>query len=300
MNYTIIDTYPAFRNFWEKEKDKPINEQIESWIEEYMSNYPELLKLQVKCYKDLKVNWRKVAKERIFPKIPDYYVLMKKARNKLCKIIPEAYNDFTKFWNLNISIVFVIYVGLGCGAGWATKYLAYHAVLLGLENIVELGWTSARSLKGLLLHELSHIAHMALRKIDPEEYERLTKDPLFLLYSEGFATRCEHLILGREEWRIAPSRKWLKWCRDNMYFLAHEYLKRVREGKDVNDFFGSWLNIKGKSQTGYYLGHEIVKVMEIEGKRSIEEVASMKLNDVRENVKRILENLAKVYEEQRK
>jgi len=40
--------------------------------------------------------------------------------------------------------------------------------------------------------------------------------------------------------------------------------------------------------------------MEIGGERSIEEVASMKLNSVRKNVKRILENLAKVYEEQRK
>jgi len=45
-------------------------------------------------------------------------------------------------------------------------------------------------------------------------------------------------------------------------------LKRVREGKDVNDFLGSWLNIKGKSQTGHYLGHEIVKIMEIEGKKA--------------------------------
>gem|GEM_PF-3019514 len=54
------------------------------------------------------------------------------------------------------------------------------------------------------------------------------------------------------------------------------------------------------SQTGYYLGHKVVKIMEIGGKRSIEEVASMKLNDVRKNVKRILENLAKVYGEQRK
>jgi len=65
-------------------------------------------------------------------------------------------------------------------------------------------------------------------------------------------------------------------------------------------FFDSWLNIKGKSQTRYYPGHEVVKIMEIGGERSIEEVASMKLNNVRKNVKRILENLAKVYEEQRK
>jgi len=114
--------------------------------------------------------------------------------------------------------------------------LGHYAVLLGLENVVELGWISARSLKGLLLHELSHIAHMALRKIDPEDYERLTKDLLFLPYSGGFTTRCGHLILSGEEWRIAPSEKWLKWCRDNMYFLAHEYLKRVGEGKDVNNF----------------------------------------------------------------
>jgi len=77
-----------------------------------MLNYPELLKLQVKCYKDLKAYWSKVARERIFLKIPNYYVLMEKTRNKLRKIIPKAYNDFSKSRNLNISIVFVIYVGL--------------------------------------------------------------------------------------------------------------------------------------------------------------------------------------------
>lgn len=38
---------------------------------------------------------------------------------------------------LDFSITLVIYVGIGCGAGWATTYNRQPAILLGLENIAE-------------------------------------------------------------------------------------------------------------------------------------------------------------------
>lgn len=30
----------------------------------------------------------------------------------------------------------------------------------------------------------------------------------------------------------------------------------------VKEFFGSWFNIQGKSQTGYFLGHEFIRALE--------------------------------------
>jgi hypothetical protein len=44
--------------------------------------------------------------------------------------------------------------------------------------------------------------------------------------------------------------------------LAREFLIRLEKHVSVNDFFGSWFNIQGKSQTGYFLGHELVAELE--------------------------------------
>lgn len=55
-------------------------------------------------------------------------------------------------------------VGIGCGAGWVTKYNNKHAVLFGLENIAEEGWTQVDSLRGLAAHELGHVAHFNWRE----------------------------------------------------------------------------------------------------------------------------------------
>jgi len=282
----ILDTYPSFKESWGKVKTKSLDVLLDLWENEYMSRYPELFELQVKSYKDLRVDWRKIAKERVFPKLLNSLQFVEESWRNLHDVIPKAYGRFKDFWRRDFDVIFVIYVGIGCGAGWATEYNKRYAILLGLENIAELRWNSKECLEGLLLHELSHIAHMVLRGLSPEEFEELEEDPLFLLYSEGFATRCEHLILGEERWRIAPSEDWLKWCKDNLSFLASEYLKRVERNESVNDFFGSWLGIEGMSQTGYYLGHEYVK--SLERHMSIEEIATMNLNSIERSVKEFL------------
>ena len=269
----IVDTYEDFKPFKARILEAEIEERIKLWLK-YMSNYPELLKLQVECYQN---DWMKYA-YRVLSKVHLYLEEVEEAWNKLHKVSRKAYQRFSNFLNTEVDVVFVFYVGIGCGAGWATQYENKYAVLLGLENIVEEGWTSEEDLLGLIFHELGHIAHMFLRNISPKAFEELESNPLFLLYSEGFAMRIEHLLLGKEKWRIASHPEWLKWCKENMAFLAKEYLKRAKRGEPVNEFYGSWLNIKGYSQTGYYLGHEFIK--ELEKELTLKEIAKLPLKTI--------------------
>lgn len=43
----------------------------------------------------------------------------------------------------------------------------------------------------------------------------------------------------------------------------NEYLKRIKENKSIQDFFGDWHNIEGYSDVGYYLGSAIIKRLSI-------------------------------------
>ena len=54
-----------------------------------------------------------------------------------------------------------------------------------------------------------------------------------------------------------------------------------------DNFFGSWFDIEGKKQTGYYLGHQIVKSWEKE--ENFKKIAIMKMNEIDEKVKKSLE-----------
>jgi len=45
----------------------------------------------------------------------------------------------------------------------------------------------------------------------------------------------------------------------------------VETGDPVSPFFGSWFEICGKSQTGYFLGHEVI--VELENRLSLREIA---------------------------
>jgi len=87
--------------------------------------------------------------------------------------------------------IVVIYVGIGLGAGWATTYRGSPAILFGLENIAEEGWTDTPTLRGLIAHELSHLLHGYWRQ---EAGRRFRSGPLRQLYVEGFADRCERLL----------------------------------------------------------------------------------------------------------
>ncbi len=267
----ILNTWGDFRPFWAEAAGLSLPAQVDLWRKRYMAHYPELLRKQVEDYESQSVDWQRVAAEWIFPYLSERLPLMRAAADLLPRICLSTYGRAAEALGLDFDVLFVIYVGIGCGAGWATRYEGYPACLLGLENIAEEGWHTPDRLQGLVAHELGHLAHMAWRR-EWEEFAAHERDPLFLLYSEGFAVRCEEAILSGMG-HLQQDAGLRTWCEAHRTMLAAEFLRRVEAGESVRDFFGSWHAVQGHSQTGYYLGREFVRYLE--HGRAIRDVARL-------------------------
>ena len=256
----VIDTYPDFLAYWADSSFKRVDEQVTLWQTSYLKKYPELLRKQVENCKEANVNWREDAKKTL-QLVPQRLPLMQEARDNIVQICKPTYLKATERLRIDFKITFVVYVGIGCGAGWATTYDKQPSVLLGLENIAEEKWHRKNKLQGLMCHEMGHLTHMKWRE-EWKTFEKTEEDPLFRLYSEGFAQRCEHVILGKETWHMKPGKEWLHWCEQHKGWLAREFLRRLERHASVKDFFGSWFSIRGKKQTGYFLGHAFIRRLE--------------------------------------
>jgi hypothetical protein len=260
--FTLIDTFPAFLEFWAEACRQPIEEQIEGWAATYMAQWPELYEKQVQDYHNEGLDWRQTARERIFPCLAERETEMQAAHENLLKRCEPIYRAAQMKFGYADPLVAVIYVGIGVGAGWGTTYQDTPALLFGLENIAEEGWSAPDAIEGLVAHELGHLVHFHWRA---RAGKALGSGPWWQLYEEGFAERCGHVLLGEERWHMASGKGyqgWPEWCRENQGWLAAEFLRRVRCGEDIRPFFGSWYNLRGQKQTGYFLGHALVKKLE--------------------------------------
>ncbi len=285
---SLIDAFEGFLPIWQAACDKTVERQVELWHAFYESHYPELLEKQLQDYASQGLDWHKVAAERIFPHLKERISRMEEAWQGLQTLCGLVYEQATQALNIELDVVFVIYVGLGCGAGWATRYQGRPACLLGLESIAELGWHTPEKLEGLIAHELGHLIHEAWRG---EALEPLEGDPWFQLYSEGFAQRLEHVILGQESWHAAQDESWLTWCREHQADLARAYFTKAERGETVSEFFGSWFEFQGRKQTAYFLGHEFIRWLERE--RELRELARFSLHEVRQHLRQYLSTVVK-------
>lgn len=243
--------------------------------------------MQVESYGHEGDDWRQVAREHVFPKLEARMPAMNAAHEHLLDLCQPLWRRAQAALELDFPLAVVIYVGIGCGAGWAARYQGDPAVLFGLENVAEEGWEARSTLEGLLAHEIGHLAHFHWRDaagIAPGE------GSLWQLYTEGFAQFCEHRILGRESWHMSAAYDgvWLDWCRGNQGWLASEFLRTVDTGASPRPFFGSWYQLRGYKQTGYFLGHELVKSLVVGS--NLRQVAL--LEDVEGVMREALERLA--------
>lgn len=273
----IIDTYDDFWAYWKNAPSKDLETQIGLWQTAYMKKYPELLTKQIKVYKEAGIDWQEISR-KLFPLIPRRLSFMRKARDNILAVSNLICSKALERLELNFIITIVIYVGIGCGAGWAATYNRQPAVLLGLENIAEEKWHTRNKIKALISHEIGHLVHMKWRN-EWATFEKAEQDPLFRLYSEGFAQRCKHTIFEKETWHMAQDKQWLSWCRQHKSWLAKEFLNRLEKQASVDDFFGSWFNIKGKKQTGHFLGHELIR--EAQKTQSLKQIALLTSKKVR-------------------
>jgi len=254
-----------------------------------MAKYSELLEKLTQSYEDEDLDWKEIARNRVFPKLAEHLPCMREARENILAVYKSVCMKAYQKLKLDFDIVFVIYVGIGCGAGWATRYQEQPAILFGLENIAECKWHTKEKLQGLMAHEIGHLAHMAWRN-EWKLFEEADQDPLFQLYTEGFAQRCEHVILGKETWHQAQDNSWVAWCRLHKGWLAKEFLKRIKGCTSVRDFFGSWFDIQGKKQTGYFLGHAVIQ--NLEKTYTLREIALLDTKKVKELAREFLSSIA--------
>ncbi|HUW13189.1 MAG TPA: hypothetical protein VM537_25925 [Anaerolineae bacterium] len=285
----VIDGFPAFLGFWDQVRQEPTDRQVEGWATQYMSHWPELLVKQQEDYASQNVDWRQIARERVFPFLDERLPAMTRAHAYLVDAVAPLYTAAQGALGFQSEAVFVLYVGIGCGAGWVTTLGGLPAILYGLENIAECGWLEAEALDGLVAHETGHLAHAWWRE---QAGKGEGSGPFWQLYSEGFAQRCEHLILGQDTWHQSTGLNgpgWLDWCHDHKGCLAAEFLSlaETQDQAAVRPFFGSWYDIRGWKECGYYLGHEVVR--ELETGLSLQQIGL--LDDIDDRMRRLLEGM---------
>ena len=258
--FHIVDAFPDFLELWPSIRHKAVDEQLDAWETTYVARWPELLAMQKACYEEDGEDWRQIVREMVFPHLAERVPGMEEAHRNLLALCEPVYARAQRQLGLEADIVAVIYAGIGCGAGWVTTYQAMPAILFGLENAAEEGWAGPVALAGLIAHEIGHVAHHCWRQ---QAGLPLGAGPWWQLYSEGFAQRCEQAILSADSWHMAGQAVgWWEWCRLNESWLAAEFLRAVDNGDSLRSFFGSWHNIAGWKQTGYYLGCVVIRCLE--------------------------------------
>jgi hypothetical protein len=258
----IIDTFAEFTNYWSLVKEKSTEYQVDAWASDYLSSWPELVAKQVENYREVNLDWRQIACEKVFPFIADRLPAIQQAHNNLLELCEPVYSKVQQSIGFEEDVIFIIYIGIGCGAGWATKYHGTPAILFGLENIAESGWSEADAIKGLIAHEIGHLVHNNWRI---QSGKPLGSGSWWQLYEEGFAQYFEGMNLGSNPWRQEKNRNdnnWLSWCKTNKNWLATEFIRMIDSGEPTTSYFGSWFDICGRSETGYFLGYEVIKKLE--------------------------------------
>jgi hypothetical protein len=287
-SYKIIDAFPAFLEFWAKAALEPIDRQVDDWAAVYMRPWPELLSKQIDNYVSQDADWRQIAREKVFPHLNERLPDMQAARTALLEYCGSILFRTQQKLAFDQAVTFVIYVGIGCGAGWASTFEGVPAVLFGLENIAECGWSDPETIRGLIAHELGHLVHQHWRL---QQGLSSGSGPWWDLYEEGFAQACEGRIsdMSFEHQSVSENAgDWLAWCQEHSAWLASEFLSRVEAGRPVVDFFGSWFDICGKSETGYYLGREVIRALEQQ--QDLHEIAL--LEQIEPTVRPIMERMA--------
>ncbi|MHB9031567.1 MAG: hypothetical protein ACYC6L_00825 [Anaerolineae bacterium] len=253
---SVIDTIPAFIAYWAANRRKEAQSQLDAWAGRYMASWPDLLKLQLDAYAEDGLDWRQAAAAHVLPVLDKSMPEIFAAHQILTACAPTVVACARARLPGFFPVTLVYYVGVGLGAGWAAYLEGRPAILYGLENIAACRWANALAISGLTAHEYAHLWHMERRR---ERGLSRAPEPWWSLYEEGLAAFIENYVLGRPSWHMQSAQPgWLAWCRSHRAWLAGEYLRYQKEGLPITPFYGTWYNLGGYQQTGYFLGHELI------------------------------------------
>ncbi|MFZ3357072.1 MAG: hypothetical protein WA549_10040 [Thermoplasmata archaeon] len=287
----VLDTFPRFLRTWPGLRNQSRRKQLDGWAHAYLGPWPDLLVQQIDNYRRDGVSWRSVAQRRILPTLDGRIAAMERVHAHLVREIPWAVRRIDSLLEIDFRIRCVIYVGIGCGAGWATTFRGSPAILFGLENAAELDWSDSATVRAMIAHELAHLVHYRRREQAGLAPVGPARSPWWNLYDEGFATRCEMSLgsIGKSH-SVDRDRDWLRWCQANRRWLARAFLRTVEARRSTRRFFGSWYPLRGHIETGYFLGSEVVR--DWERSTSLRSIEILELPQIRRYARFSLERMA--------
>lgn len=216
----------------------------------YMEQYPDL---KTYCQDDYQDKWKEVALEKVFKYDEKDLLRMKKAQEILFSTIDSFDVKAKDFFGVDAlpAIDWIIYHGLGNGAGGYTTINGQKKITFGLEKIVSLNWDSQIKLEDLLAHEYSHYFHEHMRGEALDGPLDFYHHNIFRLYVEGLATYAENMIHGRK--KSMPD--WYENCLVKEQRLKQLFLDHLQKHhQDITHMFGDWYPVLGEIETGYFLG----------------------------------------------
>lgn len=213
--------------------------------------------------------------------LPKNVGLAEIAHQSFIKVTENLFDEIKNKFNVDLDVTIILYLGLGNAAGWATTINNQKVVLIGLEKVVELGWYSESDMQALIYHELGHIYHSLFEHKELLMNKR--RQAIQQLYREGIAMVFEQTLCNDENRYHQNVNGWLDWCKENDKMIKTEYLERITNKKNIQDFFGDWCSFKEHSDVGYYLGTSFIRFLM--QNYSLQEIASMELNTVLKHFK---------------
>ncbi|TVP96510.1 MAG: hypothetical protein EA374_01205 [Acholeplasmatales bacterium] len=266
----IIDAFESMATLGENLDT--VDSMLSGW-RNHMQVYPEVFTACTMDYTENGYDWETIARERVFPYSLKHWSCLKET---YARLKPLCHGDTLRGGGFSDDDLpqglFVLYHGLGNGAGWAHEYAQTPAIWLGIEKICELGWTSEAALRALIVHEGTHLWHAQKRGITLPMFAKLCEHPVFRLVAEGLAMVHERRVVKAG----TRSADWYKECARHFDALKHRFALALSHDKEACAmFFGDWHSVEGLPDTGYYLGEKLVDSLTT--RISLEEIATMSL-----------------------
>ena len=183
---------------------------------------------------------------------------LEKIQNSFERVVDGLNERITQKFGREVDADIVLYLGLCNGAGWVTDIDGRMVVLLGIEKIIELDWTSVDDMCGLIYHELGHI-YQAQYGILNHRCKDDSKIFVWQLFTEGVAMYFEQALVGNINYYHQDKNCWKIWCDEYFEQILCDFKADLPTMNAHNQrYFGDWANYHGKGDVGYYLGARFV------------------------------------------
>lgn len=231
-----MDKWETYINSFLKNKSYLFKDELEEYIISGQYNYEEdFLPILNNVYHNEKIN---------------------QVINNFNQVVTNINDKVNKhFKSLDVEIY--LYLGLLNGAGWALEIDNKQVILLGIEKILELNWTSIDDMYGLIYHELGHIYHITYGNYDLKYNE--SNAFIFQLFTEGIAMYFEQVLMEDENYYHQDKNGYLNFCEDCFDMIKNDFKNDLKEMDVFNQrYFGDWTNYYGYGDVGYYLGAKFI------------------------------------------